>query len=124
MNSNRFCSYRGSYKPGPWILDWTMPWTGLWTRFKTLGNEEFCGLLNSLQVARGRKEPSWGLRFENSTYAMICMHATLWGGLVTMAVSGPVMYLVPWACQGLIYWGSYARVCVEIRLFPTKGCLV
>ena len=41
---------------------------------------------------------------------MICMHATLRGGLVTMAVSGPVMYLVPWACQGLIYWGSYARV--------------
>ena len=38
---------------------------------------------------------------------MICMHATLRGGLVTMAVSGPVMYLVPW---GLIYWGSYARV--------------
>ena len=37
---------------------------------------------------------------------MIYMHATLRGGLVTMAVSGSVMYLVPWACQGLIYWGS------------------
>ena len=34
---------------------------------------------------------------------MICMHATtLRGGLVTMAVSGPVMYLVPWACQGFL----------------------
>ena len=31
---------------------------------------------------------------------MIYMHATLRGSLVTMAVSGPVMYWVPWACQG------------------------
>ena len=53
MYSNRFCSY----KPGPWTLDWTMPWTGLWTGLKTFGNENFCGLLNSLQVARERKEP-------------------------------------------------------------------
>ena len=33
-----------------------------------------------------------------------------------MAVSGPAMYLVPWACQGLIYWGSYARVEAYIYL--------
>ena len=57
MYSNWFCSYRGSYKPGPWTLDGTMPWTGLWTGLKTFGNEKFCGLLNSLQVARERKEP-------------------------------------------------------------------
>ena len=97
MYSNRFCSYRGSYKPGPWTLDCTF------------GNEEFCGLLNLLQVGRGRKEPG-ACGLHDCTYAMICMHATLRGGLVTMAVSDPVMYLVPWACQGLIYWGSYARV--------------
>ena len=85
-------------------MDWTVDWTqDLW---------KFCGLLNSLQVARERKEPgACGLKIAHDcTYAMICMHATLRGGLVTMAVSGPVMYLVPWACQGLIYWGSYARV--------------
>ena len=99
-----------------------MPWTGLWTGLKTFENEDFCGLLNSLQVARGRKEPgACGLKIaHDGTYAM---HATPCGGLVTMAVSGPVMYLVPWACQGLIYWGSYARVeayiylCFVIRLW-------
>ena len=91
MYSNRFCSYRGSYKPGPWTLDW---WTGLWTGLKTFGNEEFCGLLNSLQVAGGgggggggRKEPrACGLKIAHdcTSYAMICMHATLQGGLVTI----------------------------------------
>ena len=57
---------------------------------------------------------------------MICMHATLRGGLVTMAVSGPAMYLVPWACQGLIYWGgggggggveAYIYLCFVIRFW-------
>ena len=90
-----------------------MPWTGLWTGLKTFGR-----ILNSLQVARGRKEPgACGLNIAHDcTYAMICMHATLRGGLVTMVVSGPAMYLVPWACQGLIYWGSYARIEAYIYL--------
>ena len=49
-----YSSYRGSYKPGPW----TGPChgTGLWTGLKTFRNEEFCGLLNSLQVPRGIKK--------------------------------------------------------------------
>ena len=79
-------------------MDWTVDWThDLWKNFELI-------------TGCSGKKRAWGLRFENSTYAMICMHATLRGGLVTMAVSGPAMYLVPWACQGLIYWGSYARV--------------
>ena len=102
MYSNRFCSYRGSYKPGLW----TGPCHGL-----------DCGLNSrpilwfaELVTGCSGKKRAWGLRYD-CTYAMVYMHATLRGGLVTMhmAVSGPVMYLVPWACQG-IYWGSYARV--------------
>ena len=86
-------------------LDHAMDWTVDWTQ-----DEEFCGLLNSLQVAGGKEPGACSLKI-----AIICMHATLRGGLVTMAVSGPVMYLVPWACQGLIlfYWGSYVYARVE-----------
>ena len=42
-------------------LDHAVDWTGL----KTFGNGEFCGLLNSLQVAQERK--SLGPAVENST---------------------------------------------------------
>ena len=88
-----------------------MPWTGLWTGLKTFGILWFAELVTG---CLGKKR-AWGLAvgFEiahDCTYAMICMHSTLRGGLVTMAVSGLIMYLVPWACQGLIHWGSYARV--------------
>ena len=86
-------------------MDWTVDWTE---------NEKFCGLLNSLQVAWGRKEPgACGLKIAHDcTYAMICMHASGW----SCDYAGPVMYLVPWACQGLIYCGSYARVQAYIYL--------
>ena len=54
------CSYRGSYKPGPWTLDWTMPWTGLWTGLKAF---EFAELVTGCS----EKKRAWGLQFENST---------------------------------------------------------
>ena len=96
MYRNRFCSYRGSYKLGPWTLDWTMPWTGL---FKTFGSEEFCRLLNSLQVARGSKEPgACGLKIAHDLYACntsgwSCDYGCVWPGNVfgALGLSGFIL---------------------------------
>ena len=56
-----------------------MSWTGLWTGLKTFGNEEFCGLLNSLQVARGRKEPgACGLKIAHDCNDLYACNISGW----------------------------------------------
>ena len=69
-------------------------WTGPCHRLNC-GRPWKCGLLNLLQ---GRKEPgACGLKIAHDrTYAMICMHITLWGGVWPCNVFGAL---------GLIYWG-------------------
>ena len=56
-----------------------MPWTGLWTGLKTFGNEEFCGLLNSLQVAREREEPgACGLKIAHDCNDLYACNTSGW----------------------------------------------